>query len=274
MKRLQLTIFLLFIFQIINAQYLIVGDTTGYEVTEIEETFYPDSQISFDMDCDGIKDFDFHSIKVVNNSPTRCSSYERININHNDSVQIKLNPNNGDVDTLQLGDTLYPTTLIWDSRYYIYLNCWIAWPGVIRSDSAYFVFRKIENNDTSFMQINFSNKAEVFTIHKIISECDKPFTILMRESFDPNATVDSPNTINIPEERILYPNPFHSVILINKENIKQVNIYDNIGRLVYTSFESSRIENLDFLPIGIYFIEIIDFSDKRIIEKILKINDY
>ena len=267
MKKIQLTIFLLFSFLIVNAQYLIIGDTTGYEVTEVEETFYPESIVSFDMDCDGIEDFNFHSIKVESNSPVRCSSYEKIEVNHHDSILIKREPNNGGIDTLQLGDTIYPTTPAWAAHWYIYLNCWQAWPGVTRSDDTYLLFRKVENNDTSFIQINFSNTGEIFTIHKIISECNNPFTIIKRGINE--------DTIDTDTETLVHPNPFREVLQlnINIENIKQVNLYDNTGRLLRQFFNTNRIDNLDFLPIGVYFLEIINVNNDRIVEKILKIDD-
>ena len=147
------------------------------------------------------------------------------------------------------------------------MNCWQAWPGVTRSDDTYLLFRKVENNDTSFIQINFSNTGEIFTIHKIISECNNPFTIIKRGINE--------DTIDTDTETLVHPNPFREVLQlnINIENIKQVNLYDNTGRLLRQFFNTNRIDNLDFLPIGVYFLEIINVNNDRIVEKILKIDD-
>ena len=279
MKKIQLTIFLLFSFLIVNAQYLIIGDTTGYEVTEVEETFYPESRVTFDMDCDGIEDFRF---KSVNEPGGGAPYYYRdigISLILGDSIETKINHLQGNVDTLRYGDTISHNTFpnIWANWGYLglYLSTHMGNPYTIYSDSVYLVFRKKEQSDTSYAMILYSNQREIFTIHKIISECSTPFTILVREGLDPNATIDSPSIINIPEETTIYPNPFRSTILINIdiENIKQVNLYDNTGRLLRQFFNTNRIDNLDFLPIGVYFLEIINVNNDRIVEKILKIDD-
>ncbi|MEY3500736.1 MAG: hypothetical protein RL308_2405 [Bacteroidota bacterium] len=77
---------------------------------------------------------------------------------------------------------------------------------------------------------------------------------------------------------VFSPNPAVDSVLIelkNKTNhIKQVNIIDQLGRIIQTtSFSShlnSEIINLNALNTGTYFLEVISDSNQRIIKKLIK----
>ena len=75
---------------------------------------------------------------------------------------------------------------------------------------------------------------------------------------------------------IIYPNPTTDYIQINKLNInelKTIKIYDNLGNL-HLELSSNQIkENIDVetLPTGIYFIELMNNNNTTIFSKFHKI---
>lgn len=92
---------------------------------------------------------------------------------------------------------------------------------------------------------------------------DMAFTLLLVTSIE-NNTFD---------EIKVYPNPFENYIMvIAKQEIKQIEVYNNMGALVLISSpntKSTRIET-DMLTKGLYYVKAVSSDGKYIISKIIK----
>jgi hypothetical protein len=71
----------------------------------------------------------------------------------------------------------------------------------------------------------------------------------------------------------VYPNPSNGTVYIKANENAQINIYNSIGELVYTSFSQDYFSqhNLSMLPSGLYYVHAVSGTkisvDKLIISK-------
>ena len=68
----------------------------------------------------------------------------------------------------------------------------------------------------------------------------------------------------------IYPNPANNTLNISSDKkIKKIEIYDALGRVIYTESNPSAAINVEQLEAGLYSIAII-FDDNRIVKKFIK----
>lgn len=69
----------------------------------------------------------------------------------------------------------------------------------------------------------------------------------------------------------LYPNPTHNLLFIDTDvNIKQIEVYNTLGKSVINSFNSESSVSLKDLSAGTYFIKLTNVTDEQIIKKVQK----
>jgi hypothetical protein len=76
----------------------------------------------------------------------------------------------------------------------------------------------------------------------------------------------------IARDLIVYPNPSAGIINISfpAENIRQIRIYNDMGKTVFTS-QGSNILDISGLPVGIYYVNIITNQAESLHGKIIKV---
>ncbi len=86
------------------------------------------------------------------------------------------------------------------------------------------------------------------------------------EYYVDNIGFDVPTSLSKPEiesnQITFYPNPVKDMIVFSKSDMLTINIYDVVGKLVFTSVTNAKTINLSTLNSGIYFMNII-YSDNR-----------
>ena len=85
-----------------------------------------------------------------------------------------------------------------------------------------------------------------------------------------NLTILSTNESSIEEDIIIYPNPTAGLVKINSQNeIRKIEIYNNIGQLLVSNFGQKEID-ISTLNRGIYFVKILSENGQTEIKKVIK----
>jgi hypothetical protein len=232
-----------------SAQYWIAGDASGWHRNILNETFSPDSRVTFDMDCDGSGDLAIYSSQAVD----AAWPWVRLSISRAESVQV-LNAGVGRVSTFSIGDTLHFADSLWTEHLdFIYGTGTAGSYGHYEIAQQFIAFRK-NAADTAYCFILFSNTGIVFSIHEVISAC-----------------AENPIAVSTPLDSIkAFPNPFNDILYIRDGARAQFKLLDARGRLMRAGRGQPEITDLQTLPSGLYFLEWTDEQGERGVVKLFK----
>lgn len=103
------------------------------------------------------------------------------------------------------------------------------------------------------------------------------FHLFIFESHDINGYIVNQELIELQQNDIqIHPNPFRNSITISSQKISQIdeiNLYNSLGQKILTKTQigNNKTLELNLLPLGIYFIEILNLKEKTsFIQKIVK----
>ncbi len=80
------------------------------------------------------------------------------------------------------------------------------------------------------------------------------------------------NTVLNNNKPIIYPNPANDLIYFTKQHIKQVKVYNSLGKIVMilNNIENDKAVDISNLTAGLYFVEVITPNGEIITNKLLK----
>jgi len=103
------------------------------------------------------------------------------------------------------------------------------------------------------------------------------FHLFIFESHDINGYIVNQELIELHKNDLqIYPNPFRNFISISSKEVSQIdeiNLYNSLGQKILTKTQIGNNETLELnhLPLGLYFIEILNLKEKTsFIQKIVK----
>lgn len=215
-------------------QYWITGDTLTYSIESVESSFRSDTEISLDLDCDGLEDLNISSAQPIDQS----WPWERLSFKMADGVEV-CNSGIGLVSTFGVGDTLSFTDSHWTpSLDFIYGTGKAGSYGQYQTKKKYIAFRKRLDSATIYSFIQFSNQGIDFSIHQIISNCSKNILKIL--------TKDSPIKV--------FPNPSQGRTQLSSR-VEKLSIYDLSGNLIEKYHAYPQDIDLRYLAPGIYILK-------------------
>jgi hypothetical protein len=237
----RIIIILVFYTNSIYSQFWIAGDTTTYEINIVEEYFEQETKVEFDIDCDGLRDFNIESSYPVDFIyPWRRLSFYMV-----EGVEV-YNSNTGFVTAIELGDTvnLNIDSLWTENLDFIYGTSPLGGYGQAEINNKYILFRKNDSLSKKYIFILFSNLGINFSIHHIISECiDNPLEIIENNQ--------DTQEINI------FPNPTKGYINLSRK-VDEVKVYSSNGSLILYNKNDDQNIDIRHFPKGLYFVQILD----------------
>lgn len=225
----------------LKAQFWIAGDTAGLTQIVLNQTFDPDSQVTFDIDCDGITDFGFSSSLGTN----VAWPWDRLSFFMADHVEV-LNSGNGAVTPIAEGDTVLFDDALWTGQLdFIFGTGELGNYGHEHIAEKYLSFRK-NGLDTLYCFIRFSNTAISFTIHEIFSSCsENPLQVITALNVTPGM-----------KKWMVYPNPAGQYLNVVSEEAIRISLFDLESRVLITGNQHNRQLDLSGLPAGGYVLEV------------------
>ena len=268
MKKLLFITFLIPFTIYTNAQSWVAGDTTGLELSIVEQTFYPDSEVKFDIDCDGESDMTLYSTYVSDVISGVGWQLGQIKMIYSEGVEV-MNSNSGKITSFDEGETVDLTGSLFNHNLDYYIVCQSNNPngcaGTFSVDEKYIVFRKVDGDVINYIYILFSNfDYHWFTIHQIISKCENnPLDIII--SSVENPVEEEPED----EEKELYcfPNPSNGILNLSIE-VDAIKIYNIEGQFVLNEENVQNNIDLSQLSKGVYVVKIYK-DDAEKIERII-----
>lgn len=241
-----------------NAQYWIVGDTVGRNQIIKEQTFEPNAEILFDIDCDGEEDLRF-DLTDSEDSYNGQFLVIRNNLFFYKVDNVEALHDFGLIQTFDLGDSLPYADSLWSSLiWYIYFEDRMGNYGHRSIENMTIAFRK-NAPDTTYCFIKLSNFENTLTIHEVITVCENnPIEIV-------TGTI-SPLTNPV----IIYPNPANNQLSIKGTgtDIDELVIYDNKGKETLHTSYAPRID-ISGIPKGLSFVKVIYKNGKQSVHKLL-----
>ncbi|MCB0652679.1 MAG: T9SS type A sorting domain-containing protein [Saprospiraceae bacterium] len=244
MKAIITLIFLLNVL-FLKAQFWIAGDTTGLTQIVINQTFVPDSEVTFDIDCDGITDFGFSSSLGTN----VAWPWDRLSLFMADHVEV-LNSGIGAVTPIAEGDTVLFDDALWTGQLdFIFGTGELGNYGHEHIAEKYLSFRK-NGLDTLYCFIRFSNTAIIFTVHEIFSSCSE----------NPLQVITALNITEREKKWMVYPNPAGQCLNVVSEEAINIRLFDLESRVLMAGNQHNLQFDLSGLPAGVYVVEV-QFED-------------
>ena len=139
-------------------------------------------------------------------------------------------------------------------------------------DSAHVALNRYPSVTSGDLYLNL--QAALLQTYSTIDECAGAVQTLQDATARFLAGADVPSGVATENDFgiLVYPNPANQIITINsKEDVKKVDIYDTMGRLVYNSLNKASTINVGGFPNGIYMMKI-DVSSGVKFQKIEIIN--
>jgi len=230
MKTTTALLILFLISNYLHAQYWIVGDTVGRKQVFMEQTFEPNTAVSFDIDCDGEEDLNIYSDMGTQISD---GSYKWPVLHFRMKKDVEVLHDFGTIRRYEVSDTLLYENSLWTSLLdYIYGIGGGGGYGQIIDDK-FIAYRK-NTIDTAYCFIRFSNgglNGIGYTIHEIISDCDNNPINIVATAID--KFEESEQEIITDSLTLIYPNPAINQIAIIGIGIKELVFYNNIGRKIF-----------------------------------------
>jgi hypothetical protein len=204
-----------------------------------EVSYEPNAKVTFDIDCDGIGDFNIRSSGAVDiNSP-----WERLSFGMAEGVEV-LNSGVGLVTTFITGDTIPTSDIYYTENLDFFYGTGEAGPyGRYVIEEKYIVYRKKSETDTSYIFIEFSHEGLEFTIHEIVSACKS----------NPLEVITPTHDVHQDLQISIYPNPTNDNIYLS-EHVEKLEVYSMEGILFASLIEPDQRISIGYLKPGNYLV--------------------